>query len=78
MKIIIETSSRIDDRSGREIIIFTPVVTFVPFASGELRFARWEVWADASEKDRALAGQCALRSAKEAISAMAKENKKGN
>jgi len=45
-ELTIETKRHIDDKTGREVVTFTPVFTPDVTARGELRFAAWQRWED--------------------------------
>lgn len=63
-KLEIEYSTRIDDKTGKTIWIFTPVIKGHVTAMGELRFARWEVWSDAGQAIIATAKKNAIDNAR--------------
>ncbi len=46
MKVEVETSRHIQDKTGRAYLRFVPVATFAPLASGSLRFACFDAWED--------------------------------
>ncbi len=49
MNITIRTTTRTDDKTGREITRFTPVLTVTPYGNGEIEFATWDAWSDDKE-----------------------------
>lgn len=46
MNITIRTTTRTDDKTGREITRFTPYLTLRPWGTGEISLAVWEAWTD--------------------------------
>ena len=63
----IDQSQYIDDKTGRTIVRFTPVLHTDCCASGELRFACWEVWADDSIQVQTDACKLAMQNAREVL-----------
>lgn len=64
---------RIDDKTGRKIIRFTPVLQTDCCATGSLRFACWEVFADDSLKEIETACSLAMANARQVLKRYSEE-----
>lgn len=49
MNITIRTTTRTDDKTGREITRFTPYLTLRPWGTGEISLPTWDAWSDDKE-----------------------------
>ena len=65
--ICMEQTERIDDKTGRKIIRFTPVLHGDCCSTGMLLFACWEVWEDASLQEITAAARKAMANAREVL-----------
>lgn len=70
-----EQSERIDDKTGRKIIRFTPVLYGDCCATGTLRFACYEAWTDDSLQIIADAYRNAMANARSVLAEYAKEER---
>ena len=69
----IEASQYKDDKTGRDIVRFTPFLRPSCVASGTLRFAYFEVWATDAPDIHADAMNRATRGAKSALQSLSEE-----